>query len=66
MQNELSDFVNHVAYKETQSHQNKVPDFDLKPLNVEKLKNLHSKSHILEYVSKSIPAQFDYLLKCAG
>ena len=43
-----------------------VPDFNFTPLNVEELKNLGIKSHILEYVSKGIPAQFDYLLKCPG
>ena len=57
--------MNHFADKETQFHQNNVADFDEKPENVEKTKTLDLKSHILEYVSKDIPAQFNYLLKCA-
>ena len=57
-ENELSDFVNHVAGKETPFDPNKVPKFNSKPLNVEKLRNLCLKLHILEYVSTGIPARF--------
>ena len=53
-ENELSDFVNHVAEKETQFDRNKVSDFHLKPLNLEKIKNFGLKLHVLEYVSKGI------------
>ena len=57
-ENEVSDFVNHVTGKETEFDPNKVSDFNLTSLNIEKLRNLGLKLHILEYVSKGIPVHF--------